>query len=164
MRIKANNGFTVVELLIAVTILAFLVAAAISTINFQRDAVRQTASKLMSDFSAIEMAFTNYSISRNAFPASLTDPTFVGGVFLFVPTPPEGFAAYTMSSNASGYFLCTSAQVSGTADARFESIIEAQARAPVGKTFRNTICPAATNADPASFPAILHFTYWIFRN
>jgi prepilin-type N-terminal cleavage/methylation domain-containing protein len=159
-----NNGFTVVELLIAVTIFAFLVATAVSSINFQRDAVRQTASKLMSDLSAIEMAFTNYSVNRNAFPTGLTDPTFVGGVFLFVPTPPDGFAAYTMSSNTNGFFICTSATVSGTTDHRFESIMRAQSKAPAGKTFSNTTCPAVTNANPASFPATLHFTYWIFRN
>jgi prepilin-type N-terminal cleavage/methylation domain-containing protein len=156
-------GFTIIELLVAVTILGFLVAASISVINFRQDAVRQTASKITSDMSSIEMAFTNYSISRNAFPTGLTDPTFVGGVFLFVPTPPDGFTPYTMSSNADGFFICTSATVSGTADFRYQSILRVQSNSPQGKSFRNTICPAITNVDPATFPATLHFTWWIFR-
>lgn len=159
-----NRGFTVIELLIAVTIFAFLVAAAVSSINFQRDAVRQTASKLISDLSVIEMAFTNYSVSKNRFPTGLTDPTFINGIYLFVPAPPDGFTPYTMSSDANGHFLCTSTTVSGITDHRFETIIRAQSKTPAGKTFRNSSCPAITNADPAAYPATLHFTYWIFRN
>jgi prepilin-type N-terminal cleavage/methylation domain-containing protein len=159
-----NKGFTAIELLIAVTILGFLVAAAVNVVNYKKDAVEQTASKLMSDMSAIEMAFTNYNTDKNAYPTDLTDSTFVGGKYLFVPVPPDGFTAYSMSSNADGYYLCASASVSGTTDYKYESIARVQSRAPNSKSYRNTSCPATANADPVSYPATLHLTYWIFRN
>lgn len=158
-----QDGFTVVELLIAITILSFLIATAVSVVNYKKDAVTQTASKILSDLEAIEMAFTNYNTDKNAYPASLVDATFVGGKYLFVPVPPDGFAAYTMSSDATGYYVCTNASVTGTTDYKYEAFTKILTKAPADKAFKNTVCPATANADPA-YPAALYLTYWIFRN
>ncbi len=180
--IKLNsNGFTLIELIIVITILAFVISLLIPVFNINMSNIqkKQIHSKLLGNFMSIESAFNNYMVDKNAYPVAsgtpanmLNDNSFVPS-YLMIPSPPDGFdTTYGLNgflvnaktdANPKGYYICAKVDVTGSSDLKYIAIKEISQKVSQGKYYYNTTCPAGANmADPTGAVSI-YPTYWILR-
>lgn len=160
-----EKGFTLVEMLVALTLLAGVIAILVSSLNLKNSSANNIASKVMSDMNAIEIGFTNYAQDKNTYPSGLTDATFVPS-YLFPPSPPENFGAYSLASSGSSYYICGSVSVAGANDNSYLALKNyVNVKAPQSKFYYNTTaCPqTASMASDPSGAATINFTYYLTR-
>ena len=164
-RSPAEKGFTLVEMLVALTLLAGVVAILVSSLNLKNSNANNIASKVLSDMNAIEIGFTNYAQEKNAYPSGLSDVTFVPS-YLFPPAPPVNFGAYTLANAGSSYYICGSVSITGDNDNSYLAIKNyMNVKAPQSKFYFNTTaCPHTTSmATDPSGAATINFTYYLTR-
>lgn len=171
---KNDKGFTLIEILIAVTLLSVATALLLGTVNYQDRAARNTADKITTDFGAIEAAFNNFYADKSGYPTGLGDVTFVP-LYLFVPKAPStydgtyGTNGYNLglrtgqASPNNGYYLCAKASVTGAADTNWLATTYIGQRLSPNKYFVNTSCPATTNMAAPGGAATIYLTIWLTR-
>jgi len=171
---RNNLGFTMVELLFSLTLIAFVIGLSVSAVNFKSRSADNTETELVGAFSSIEAATQNYLHDKSSYPTGLTDASFVP-VYLFPPRAPSvfdrtygvsGFSMARQTGQASpnnGYYVCAKVSVDNATDYKFEAIKQVAARVSVNKFFYNTACPALTNAADPAGATTLYPTYWITR-
>lgn len=165
---KSNRGFTLIEIMVALAMVAVAVGLMISAVNLKDSTTQNTASQVLSDMNSIEMAFNRYLSDKGTYPASgtdgFTDATFVPS-YIFEPKPPTGFTDYILKSSGAQYFICSSIDVTGPTDPKFLALkTNITGKAPTGKFFYSTTaCPATLSmADPAG-AATVNLTYYLIR-
>lgn len=173
--IRKNNGFTLIEILISITLLTVLILISASYMNYNPMLISSEANQLMSGYADIEGAFNRYVSEKNANPTGLTDATFVP-IYLFVPMPPGAFdttygtSGYTLTqvtgqtSPNNGWVICNKIGVSGATDLNYLAVKKAASSLSAQKYFYNTSCGATSNmADPGA-AATVYTNYWISRS
>ena len=150
-----NNGFTLIEILIALTIMTMLIGLSVSAINYSSNLVNNTSNELLSKMGDIESAFNQYSTDKNAPPAGLTDATFAP-TYLFVPNTPVGFdQAYGtngfnlaqrtgQASPDNGWYICTKTSITDQNDMKYQAIKKMASNLSPQKFFYASACPRAT--------------------
>lgn len=73
---KASQGFSLIELLVAIAIIGLLAAGAMAGLNIAREKARDT--RRIQDVNEIQKALSLYMISNNAFPIALSTTTLDG--------------------------------------------------------------------------------------
>jgi general secretion pathway protein G len=73
-RARQGDGFTLVEMIVVLSVMAILVGSAVPLLGAAIDAERR--SEVERELDAIGEALDSYYFDRGAFPASLTDPSF----------------------------------------------------------------------------------------
>jgi prepilin-type N-terminal cleavage/methylation domain-containing protein len=185
-KIVDRKGFTVIELLIALSILGLVLSLTISAVNWKDRKATDISTELMGHFTSMELAVSLYHNNTSAYPVSLADANFVPS-YLFPPKAPVSFdrafgnatggGGYYLGQQttgiAKGYFLC--AHVTGIADssdAKFIALTMVKEKTPTGKFFYNTgICTtdgsaeAAADIAPASVSPTtdIYLVYWLTR-
>lgn len=110
---RSHSGFTLVELLITITIIAILSAIALvsytSFIKSSRDAKRQ------SDVKFIQSALEQYHADQKYYPASITfgNPLVFGSKTYMTKVPNDPLSSQNYSYAASGDSYCLSAKLEG---------------------------------------------------
>lgn len=171
---RNSNGFTLVEILVSLSLMAFAISLTVNAMNFSSRAADNIESELISSFSSIEASTQNYFNDKSAYPTGLADATFVP-VYLFVPMAPSSYdRAYGVSgfymakrtgqsSPNNGYYICTKVTVDNASDYRFIAMKQVSSRLSASKYFYNSTCPAITNAADPTIATTLYPTYWITR-
>jgi len=173
---RKNQGFTLVELLVVVTLLSGVMVIMLGSGSFQNWSAQNAAARITSDFSTIENAFIDYNADKNAYPASLTDPTF-SPQYLFAPQVPNGWDnaygtyGYVMGhqtgqvSPNNGYYVCVRANgVAGASDQKWQTMLLMGQQYSPAKYFINTSCPSVSNMTAPAFPSTVYATLWLTRN
>ena len=171
---RNNNGFMLMDFLIALGLAGALLTIAVNFVDFSSISADRTKSSLLSSFTYIESAALNYQNEKGAMPTSLTDNTFVP-IYLHPPKAPTGFdGSYGVdgfnmalrtgqASPDNGYYVCAVVSVTDASDPRFVGIKRLSESLSSSKYFYSTACPATTNiADPAG-AATVYATYWLTR-
>ncbi len=111
MKINHQNGFTLLELLIAIAIVATLAATAMSFYgdNVTKSRCTEGRSALLSGASALEKCKTVYGVYNNA---NCNTNAFLG-------TTTNGFFDITMARNATSFTLTATAQGAAANDNTF---------------------------------------------
>lgn len=158
----ARSGFTVIELLVALSVLIFIIAISVSAFNFGDRATKNTATDLLNSFTAIETAVNNYQLDKGAYPSGMSDSTFVP-TYLFTPRPPDSFNAYALANTSGSYYICatTSAAV-GALDTGYKALDTVASKLSTDKFFVNNVCGATTSLAPTGSTA-MSGTYWLNR-
>ena len=172
---KNKNGFTLIEILIAMTIMTVLISLSVAAINYNSNIVNNTANELLSKVSDIEAAFNQYVADKNNPPTGLTDATFTP-TYLFTPLAPTGYdqtygtSGFTLAQRTgqaspdNGWYVCAKVTVPNSGDPKFQALKKIATMVSPQKFFYNTSCPATTTmADPAA-AATIYPVYWIMRN
>jgi len=167
-----SKGFTITEVLVAMTVLSALVALSTTNINSSKYAVETISGGLMAAFSDISLSMTNYQNEKNSMPNGLSDSTFVS-YYIFPPTAPDGFDktygvyGYNLAlqtgqvSPNNGWYVCAKTTVSGANDVKWLAIKQTATNLSPQRFFYNTSCPTRTNmANPASSTTV-YVTNWI---
>jgi prepilin-type N-terminal cleavage/methylation domain-containing protein len=108
---KKINGFSLIELLVAIAIIGLLVTGAIAGLNIARQKARDA--RRIQDVNQIKKALSLYLISDNAFPIALSTTTLTGSdavsleliaaeAFSSIPSDPLPIYTYDYISNADG--------------------------------------------------------------
>ena len=180
-RCRSTAGFTMIELIVALTLLAFITTLTMNYVNFSSRAVENLSVRLLSDFTNLEAGFSSYSydkgtdvVDSNANGEYLDEATLVP-VYAFVPKISTGFdAGYGVSGFSlrkrtgqaapnNGFFICARASVSGADATEFLAIKDIASKTAATKFYYNTACPETANmADPAG-AATVYTTYWLSR-
>lgn len=112
-----KRGFTLIELVIVIGILAVLVAVVISVLNPARYLAKSRDTRRQSDLKMIQAALEAYYSQKNAYPAS-TDFTFGAkwtGYLTLVPEDPQKGTnpnyCYEVLSGSQGYLLCAKSEL-----------------------------------------------------
>lgn len=123
---RSRIGFTLVELLIAVSILGVLVGAVIVVINPAGVLKRSRDAKCKSDLQLIHTALEFFHQNNTVYPdfslcteiTSTEDLGLVsGGYIKQIPTAPDGGGYYYISSDSGAQFkLVTKLEISGNYD------------------------------------------------
>lgn len=111
---KKTAGFTLIEVLVTVTIIALLTAISVSSYasvnRSSRDSTR------LSDAGQIRAALESYHSDEDSYPASLS--SLVGTYLSSVPTDPKptagGEYSYVATSGGSDYILTVYSEKEGT--------------------------------------------------
>jgi prepilin-type N-terminal cleavage/methylation domain-containing protein len=172
---NSKKGFTLIEILIAMTLLSLLVAVSISALNYNNNVVAGIANDLMSKLSDIESGFNMYVNEKNIPPTGLSDTTFAP-TYIFAPVAPQGFDA-TYGTNGfnlaqrtgqtspnNGWYVCAKVAVSDATDLKYLAIKQVASKVSPQKYFYNTSCPATTNMTDPVAAATVYSSYWISRN
>lgn len=181
-KIADRRGFTIVELLIALSILGLVLSLTISAVNWKDRKATDLATELMGHFTSMELAVSLYNNNTNTYPASLADANFVPS-YLFPPKAPQGFdrtfstdgyylgqqTGQATSSN-NGYFICAMVTVDNSSDARFVALTKVKEKTPTGKFFYNTTNCTTNGSAPLSDIAApsgtttIYLAYWLTRD
>lgn len=186
-KIADRRGFTIIELLIALSILGLVLSLTISAVNWKDRRATDLSTELMGHFTSIELAASLYNNNTNTYPASLADASFVPS-YLFPPKAPQGFdrafgnatggggyhlgqqTGQTTTSN-NGYFICAKVTVDNSSDARFVALQKVKEKTPTGKFFYNStndctttgLAPLSDMAAPSGTTTI-YLAYWLTRD
>lgn len=172
---KANRGFTLIEVVIVIVLIGIAATIAVMSINLAPIDAKGAAAQVKSDLATIEIAMASYNQRYNNFPAGLTDATFVPAYLM----PPRinalfdsayGTNGYQIDSRTgqpagqNGYFVLIHTTVTGATDEKFLALKKLAAQLPPTKFYYNTTAPPAVSnmADPAGGAAIFG-TYWVTR-
>jgi type II secretory pathway pseudopilin PulG len=166
---KNVKAFTMIELLVVLGLLSAVIVMMVGILgngSTNRQA-ESSAMKLISDFSTIEMAFTNYKQEKSILPTGLTDPAFVP-TYLFPPKADTGFDkpaapgwvdGYLLAASSDGNYICAQAQFSTPVG---DMITSLKQRLSSQKIMVNTTCPSIIDAPPVA--GTVSITYWLVRN
>lgn len=169
---KNAKGFTITEILVALTVLSALLAISTTNINSAKYAVETISGELMSAFSDISLSMGNYHNEKNAMPAGLNDPTFVS-YYIFPPIAPNGFDTsygvngYNLAlrtgqvSPNNGWYVCAKTTVSGANDVKWRAIIQTATNLSPQRFFYNTACPSRSNMASPAGSTTVYVTNWI---
>ncbi len=117
--LKKNSGFTIIELLVVIVVIAILIALTLPNLfGLQRRARDDTRKN---DLKNIQSALETYFNDNNVYPSALS--TLVPNDINAIPTDPKG-GAYTYTPAPAG---CTSACSSYTLSAQLENTNDPQA-------------------------------------
>lgn len=108
MRLKKKNGFTFIELLVAITIIAIL--SGIAMVNFQVTNRKSRDTRRRSDMEQIRSALELCRSDNGSYPASLGTSVVCGTTTYLnpVPTDPKGGTDYEYTrTSTTTYSLCT---------------------------------------------------------
>lgn len=173
-RLSNSYGFSLLELVLTITLMSLAIAITASIVNFNSTTVTTTCDDLMNSLTSIESAALNYSSDKSIMPSSLTDTAFVP-TYLFPPKAPKTFdASYGTSgyylaqqtgqtSPNNGYYVCARATVTSSTDTAFAGILAASEKMSAAKFFYNTTCPATSNMATPSSSTTVYTTYWFTR-
>lgn len=177
-----RKGFTVIELLIAITLLGLVIALTISAVNWKSSKAADIATKLGADFTSIEMAFSLYQNNTGSYPTGLSDTNFVPA-YLFPPKGDSTVVDTTWQQNGyylgqqtgqatpnNGYFVCTKLGVANSSDVRYIALAtNMNGQSPSSKFYFNTSdCSsnggaATTNMSAPSGATTIYAVYWLTR-
>lgn len=172
---RNNKGFTLVELMVVITLIAFVVAISVNYTNYDDRAARNNASKLIADFTTVEGNVGVYQAEKGIYPTGLTDASFVPS-YLFVPIPPTswdvsyGTSGYFLAQRTgqaapnNGYYVCAKTTITGATDTNWLAMGYVAEKLSSNKFFYNTSCPATVNMGAPGGAVTLYATYWITRN
>ncbi len=85
MRRQRNRGFTLIELMIVITIILILIG--MGAARYERSVLRAREATLKQDLSAMRQAIDNYTLDKEAAPQSLEDLQ-QAGYLRAIPTDP----------------------------------------------------------------------------
>jgi len=174
MKLVTKKGFTLVEILICMTIIAIMISLMFGLVNYSNQTAQNNAAKLTNDFGAIEAAFVNYFSAKGLYPASLTDATFVP-IYLFPPKAPTSFnGAYGtngyflgsqtgQASPNNGYYVCAQVTAVSASDTSWLTLTNIGQTLSAQKYFYNTTCPATSNMAAPSSATVIYPTIWLTR-
>jgi len=108
MKLEKNKGFTLMELLVVMTIMAVLMGLALVSYQGARRTARD--GKRKSDLEEIRGALEMYRTDLDAYPGNLG----VLGGYIDVPVDPATGANYFYSSSDDAYILCAILEIPGT--------------------------------------------------
>ena len=103
---KGRSGFTLVELMIVITVIAILATIAVASFTRVQKQARDTKRK--GDMQTLATSLQAYFTENNSYPASLSElaPTYIPSI----PTPPGGGSytaySYSIGSGGNAYGLC----------------------------------------------------------
>lgn len=186
-KITDKNGFTIIELLIALSILGLVLSLTISNVNWKDRKAADMSTELMGHLTSMELAVSLYFNNTNGYPTGLGDTAFVPS-YLFAPRAPVGFdrtfgvggyylGQQTVDATTSnnGHYICGSVTLTtGATDARYVALTKVAEKTPTGKfyyapTSATVDCltdgkvPLAIGAAPAATDTI-HYVYWLTRD
>ncbi len=101
-RTHTSNGFTLLELMIAVAILAILAGVAIPTYNEYIDNSREA--KLINNIATIEVFQENYRLRTGAYATSGANLADITSVIDWEPQTDDG-TTYTLGPSGTGYSI-----------------------------------------------------------
>lgn len=129
---KKNKGFTLVELMIVITVIAILATIGVMSFNRVQKQARDTKRKgdLRALYTALQAYYTENQFSYPATLAGLT-PTFIPSV----PTDPIPAQSYVYNYGTYSYSICAQSETGGA------SYWVVSTKNPGGYT--NGTCPAA---------------------
>lgn len=174
MTYSRSKGFTLVEILVCMTILAIMISLMFGIVNYSNQTVNNNAAKVTNDFGAIEAAFVNYFSVKGTYPASLTDATFVP-IYLFTPKAPTSFDTtygtngYFLASQTgqaspnNGYYICAKLTAASSSDPLWLTLTTIGQTLSAQKFFYNTACPATSNMAAPSSATVIYPTIWLTR-
>lgn len=187
----AVSGFTLIELVIAMTLLALAVSLSISAVNYGDRAKSDVANELISRLSAIEGAFNLYYADKSTYPVTtagntykdaLNDTSFVPQ-YLFIPPASKAFlGTWTVIGSETGgtlgwmvglktgaaapnngYYVCAKAADATVeaTDLTYMAVLDAAGKMSSNKMFYGASCPVVANT--AASGGVLYVTYWLTR-
>ncbi|MDP2874213.1 MAG: prepilin-type N-terminal cleavage/methylation domain-containing protein [bacterium] len=108
-----KKGFTLIELVIVIGILAILVAVVISVLNPARFLAKSRDTRRQSDLKMVQAALEAYYSQNNAYPGSITFGAAWAGYLAMVPQDPSTDRAYCYEQTESGqdYVLCAHSEL-----------------------------------------------------
>lgn len=104
LKLTNQKGFTIVELLVVIVVIAILVALTLPNLFSLQQRARDDQRK--NDIKNIQQQLEAYFNDNNAYPAATAD--LVGDYLDAVPEDPQG-GAYTYAAVAAGGGACTTA-------------------------------------------------------
>lgn len=170
--IHNQKGFTIPEILVAMTILSALVAVSVTSIDSTKLGADNISASLMAAFSDISLSIINYNDDKNTMPTGLDDPTFVS-YYIFPPAAPKGFDTsygvngYNMArqtgqvSPNNGWYVCARAAISGANDVKWQAITLTARNLSPERFFYNTACPSRANMAAPGAATTVYVTNWI---
>lgn len=171
----SKNGFTLIEILIAMTIMTILISLSVASINYNSNVINNTSNELLSKMGDIEAAYNQYMADKNSPPSGLSDSSFTPA-YLFTPVAPTGYDTsygtngFTLAQRTgqaspnNGWYVCAKTTVSGIEDPKYQAMKKIAALVSPQKYFYNTSCPATSNMADPSAAATVYSNYWIMRN
>ena len=175
---KGRKGFTLLELLIAITLLAVIIAIGMNLINVGTTDAVSTADKVISDFNNVETAINYYKNARGNYPTytcSQTPPVPVGSTCLselvpyFLVAVPNvtgtiGWAKtnilYYNDNTTGNVYLCIVSQANLDRYQK-ESVSLVKSKTPLGKVYISTKCGAKSDNNYGNGSADI--TWWISK-
>jgi len=108
-----KNGFTLVELLVTMTVIAILMGLAFVSFSGTKKTARD--GKRKADLEQIRSALEMYRSDNEKYPSSLSDLTS-GGYLSSLPADPLGYTYYYEKSDDNHYQLCAYLETGGSDD------------------------------------------------
>jgi|SRR3989344_7803102 len=96
-----KKGFTLVELLVTIGVLAVVAAGVVALIDPRQKLLQGADSKVLNDISQVATAAQAYAAQTGDFPA---DATQLGTELTTTPIAPSGYTGYTITPNATTFF------------------------------------------------------------
>lgn len=121
MKHNANKGFTLIEVLVAATIIAIL--AAIGMVSYAQAAKRSRDAKRRADLAQIQAALEMWRTDNSTYPAgsdvnlASSDLGLVSGYIAAMPKDPKPSSFSYYYTAISSYAYCLSAAVENTSEA-----------------------------------------------
>ncbi len=172
-----NNGFSILEVIIVLSLLLLTTSLTISYLDITRPTQAKYESMLATHFSSLEAAIKNYADSKGTYPDDNTTnglivnstnfPDLVPG-FIMPAAPPEGVTGYyynrenTGSGSLRDMYLYVFANTDAST-AYYKAFKSLAAQYPE-KVFCNTSHGVQSNmsSDPSSTTTV-YLTWWIKR-
>ena len=173
--LRFKNGFTLVELLVSLTVIAIMIALSVNVINYSTSQTNNISNELLAKYGEIESAFNTYMTEKGTTPTGLADSTFVP-TYLFTPISIKGFdssygtTGFSLGQSTgktspnNGWYVCTKVVVEDSSDVKYSAVVKAASQLSAQKFFYNTSCPSLSNMAEPSGSATVYPTYWIMRN